>query len=405
MLKRLSAMLKIAVTGASQERCLNRWTAKDLPFWNYQKISELEFQCWCKESNLTQMEREAARAQCELRILERRGLPVLLRKLKKRPVFVFGLLLSVCAAILLQSFVWFIRVEGNHTVSEERILHALEDAGVRFGAWGGSLDAEQLKNRLLNSLPELSWIAVNRSGAFVKVMCAERNPIEPKRETEGVVNIVASRPGILREIRVINGFCERKTGDIVTTGEILISGVMEWTTHIQATHAMGEVYADTLREIELQCPKEAAKKIYTGRTEICRTIIFQRKRRKISGNSSIFGIMCDRMIETKPWRLPGGYELPVSIETVTLREYRLEAVSLDRAEATHLCSEEALRLISSQMVAGSIRAGSLSLQMNQSSCSCRAAYNCVELISRSVPAELFEEEENKHGKDHQRGEN
>ena len=405
MLRWFGGVVKIAVYGPAQTICLNRWTANDLPFWRFKKITELEFQCWCRESLYNRMKQEAARAQCEVKRLERRGFPAIAEKLKKRPVLTCGLMLSVWLAFFLQNFVWFVQIEDNQRGSEPKIRQALEDAGVHFGTWGPAIDSERLKNRILNEIPELSWIAVNRFGGIVQVLYSERNPAETKPEPGGIVNVVASRPGILREIHVMNGFSSVKAGDIVMPGDVLISGVMEWTTHIQATHARGEVYADTLRELELLCPAESLKKTYTGRTESCRSILFQRKRRKISGNSSIFGTMCDRMIEIKTLCLPNGYQLPVSLETVTLREYELDWSPLEEREAKNLLSAEALRLVEGQLVAGSIREGHTNLQMKQNSCSCHAAFNCLELISKSVPVELFKEEEDRNGKDHQRGAN
>lgn len=393
MLRFLRGTAEIEVTGAADALCLNRWTAANLPFWDLHTQSELVFRCRVYESTLPTVRREAARAWCDVRVLRRRGLPPLLRSLRARPVLTAGLLLAVLLAYCLQSFVWFVRVEGNRRVGAEEILRALSEEGVSFGAWGPDLNSEDLKNRMLNRIPALSWLAVNREGGLVTVLVSEREREEPPLETAGVTHIVAARPGIIREISVINGFTDKKPGDAVLTGDILISGIAEWTTHVQATRAMGEVYADTLRVSSLVCPASAWKKSYTGRKEICRTLIVQRKRRKISGNSSIFGSSCDKMTEVSVWTLPGGYTLPVEMETVTLLEYTLEPLTLSREQAEALLRGESLRQVQAQMVAGRVEAGTTTVNISQDRCFCRAVWNCVELISRTVPAELFGEDE------------
>lgn len=397
----LHGTLRLAIFGASPERCLNRWTRASLPFWSLEKQSELLFHCTAYRRDLELLRREASRAQCELRILSASGLPTLLARLRRRPVLAVGLLLSIVTVLYLQSFVWFIRVDCNPAVRVETILHALYEEGVRFAAKGASIDSENLKNRMLNRIPELSWIAVNRSGGVLSVLCAEREPVQPPLDMRGLTNVVAARPGVIREINVINGFSELKPGDAVRTGDLLISGVMEWTTHVQMTHARGEVFADSFRSLALSCPATAWEKRYTGRTERCVTIIFQRKRRKISGNSGIFGTMCDRMVETSEWTLPGGWTLPIRIETVTLREYVLEPVSVSSSDAECLLDAEALRLTEDDMIAGTVRARATKLQKSEDGYICQADLNCTELISRTVPFEPFGEDE-EHGEINQR---
>ena len=402
MLSFLRETAEIEVTGASTALCLNRWTAADLPFWALSIQSELVFRCRIQAARLGEIRREAARAWCDVRVIRRFGLPVVLSRLRSRPVLTVGLLLAVVLAFFLQSFVWFLRVEGNERVPEEEILRALWEEGVRFGTWGPSIDSEDLKNRILNRIPALCWLAVNREGGVVTVLAAEREREETPLETEGVAHIVAARPGIIRKISVVNGFADKKPGDLVLEGDILISGIAEWTLRIQATRAMGEVYADTLRVSELVCPVSARKKVYTGRRETCVTLVYERKRRNISGNSSIFGTSCDRMIKVSNWTLPGGYELPVTVETETLLEYTLEPLELPARQAETLLREESLRLTQAQMTAGQIETGSAAIQKTQDSYRCRGVWNCLELISKTIPAELFGEDE-VNGKTDQRG--
>lgn len=404
MLKLLRETAEIEVTGASAPLCLNRWTAADLPFWGLRRETEFVFRCRVYGSQLNEICREAGRAWCEVRVVRRYGLPCLLRGLRRRPVLAGGLLLALLAAWHLQSYVWFLRVEGNDRVSPEEILHALAEEGVCFGAWGPDLDSEDLKNRMLNKIPALRWLAVNREGGVVTVLVAEREREEPVEDTAGVAHVVAARPGIIREISVYNGFTELKPGDAVLTGDILISGLAEWTTHVQATRARGEVYADTLRVTEPVCPACALKKTYTGRKETCVTLVAERKRIKIKGNSSILGTSCDRMIETSTWTLPGGWALPVTVETVTLLEYETEPQPLSQEQAEALLGEEALRLTRTKMVAGRVENGSTAIYKTQDGYRCRGVWNCVELISKTLPVELFGEDE-ENGETDQRGTN
>ena len=404
MIRRLRGNLEVELTGASLERCLNRWVKAELPFWDLRRQDELKARCRIYESDLDAARREAARAQIGLCVLSGAGLPRLLRRLRRRPVLALGVVLALAAALLLQNFVWFLRVQGNETVTTERILQALSEEGVRFGAWGPNLDSEDLKNRMLNRIPELRWLAVNREGGLVTVLTAERKPERPTEDRTGITNVIASRPGIIQELHVTDGVAVAAPGDSVQAGDLLISGVAEWTTHVQAMHAAGEVRALTMRQLDVICPNVAMQKVYTGRSEVCRSIIFQRKRRKISGNSSIFGVKCDRMIETTVWTLPGGYSLPICVETQTLLEYALVPKAVDLETAGRILCADAERLVMAQMVAGEITRTTTQITPKQDSFLLRGTFHCVELISKTVPAELYGEEE-QDGENDQRGTN
>ena len=101
MLRYIRGTLEIEITGAALERCLNRWTAAELPFRDLQRLSELTARCRIYTSHLIRAKQIAEKAQCEVRVLRSRGLPKLLKRLRARPVLALGVPLAVCAAIYL----------------------------------------------------------------------------------------------------------------------------------------------------------------------------------------------------------------------------------------------------------------------------------------------------------------
>ncbi len=389
MLKYLRGFARVRISGASPEDCLNRMTRADLPFWDLRKETEMVVSCCVYLSQLPMVEEAARRAQCSLEVKDRRGLPVWAAGL--RMTLVFGVGLAVCAALYLQNYVWFVRVDGPLCIGRTRIVEALKDEGVAFGAWGPGIISQSVKHRLLKRIPELSWLAVNRSGGVVTVLYSCRDPQPPEPYPFEVSNIVAERAGIITKIEVLHGFPAVEEGDAVTEGQLLISGLAEWPVHTQATRSVAEVYAKTLRQTRVQTPSTYLKKVYTGRIETCKYLICQNKRRKISGNSSIFGTFCDKMRNRDTIALPGEYALPIEIETLTLREYRLEEVSLTDLEAEELLSSAADRSVG-QNIIGRIISGSGNLQKNNGSYTLDAERYCDELISVTVPVRLLGED-------------
>lgn len=400
----LRGTAEVKLTGAALELCLNRWAKSRIVFWDLHKEDDLTARCCFYEAQTAMAEKEAEKAQMRLQVLSCRGLPYLLRCLTHRPALLVGTLLAVALAMFLQNFVWFIQIPETENVARHLIAEALAEEGLRFGAWGPSLNSEDMKNRVLNRIPELRWLAVNREGGVVTILAAERSPEGPKEDTAGITNVVAVRPGFVRELSVIDGVAAVTPGDWVEAGDILISGVAEWTNHTQWMHAAGVVYAETLREYEVVSPANTGQKVYTGREARSVFVIFQRNRRKISGNSSNLGAMCDRIIKTSEITLPGGYSLPVSVETQTLLQYELVPVPLSQETAMEQLQGETDRLLEAEMVAGRRLAARTQVTKEQERYQYRGSINCLEVISKTVPAELYREDA-ENGEIDQRGEN
>ena len=401
MLNALLGTAEIEMKGASPELCLNRLAAKGVPFRNPVRRDEWTVTCTIPLRWRSAAEREITAALCTSKLLRIRGLLPAVSGLKKRPVLILGTLLAFLLAFLAQSRIWFIRVESSG-LPEERVLRALEAEGVRFGADAAALDTQWIKNRMLNRIPELRWLGVNRVGGIAEVSYSLRSPAAgPEHSLDEIANVTAARDGVVTQISVYNGFAAVEPGEAVREGQLLVSGFADWDTHTQATRAMADVEAMTARSLRLLTPATYGEKVYTGRTERCLTLIFERNRIKISGNSSIFGTRCDKMIEIRQAGLPGGYTLPLGLEIVTLREYRLEEAELTKPEAERMLKQTAEALVRADMIAGTIESKEFTIKRTDAAYDAAARFSCREIISRTSPVYLFGEEE-PYGQNHQR---
>jgi hypothetical protein len=114
--------------------------------------------------------------------------------------------------------------------------------------------------------------------------------------------------------------------------------------------------------------------------------------------------MCDKIIKIQQVCLPGGYRLPIYLETTTLLEYRIEPAALSDEQAETILRQGAERLGRTMIFAGEIERQTLSVAHADGAFEGRSHLFCQELISRSVPVELFGEGETyggeENGEDH-----
>ena len=404
MMKDLLGEYLVEISGAAPERCLNRLTGKDIPFRRLRRTDEFHLQVRLRIRDWDRAEREILAGLCTAEILEIHSPVRRLTLLRRRPVLILGMLLSLALAFFAQSRIWFLKLDCPEEIPREQILRALAEDGVCFGAKAVGLDTQRIKNRMLNQVPSLRWIGVSRDGGVVHVACSARVIPEDRPADTSPANVVALRDGVVTEVTVYSGFPAVEPGQAVTAGQLLVSGLANWTTHTQATHASADVEALTMRSVSACTPDSVWKKVYTGRTETCRTLVFEQKRIKLSGNSGIFGMSCDKMIETKQLTLPGGYSFPAWLETVRLSEYELRRSDRTQNEAERLMELSAKQMVRGEMTAGTVESSELSIRKEAGCYQAEIAFSCREMISRTSPIYLFGEEEY-NGKNHQRGTN
>lgn len=297
------------------------------------------------------------------------------------------------AVLYAPSRVWFVEVEGNETVPARKILLAAEECGVKFWAKSGEIRSEQVKNQILNLVPELQWAGVNFSGGLAVISVRERLPEEPVRERSSITNVVAARDGVIVSMSVLGGQSLCQVGQAVRAGELLVTGCVDLETHTQFTHADAEIYAMTQRTLTAVYPQTTTRKAYTGQVIRRYSLVVGRKRINLSGNSGISDASCDKMTERKALTLPGGFSLPVTLVVETYRPYEAVQTQVPQAQAQAVLCEYAQRSVLGDMIAGKILGQEPAFREASGLFWMDMTCACQEMIARQRPAELFEGED------------
>lgn len=399
MLRYLRGWVQIVICGAEPQRVLNQFVKHKIAFWKIEHPDELTVVCRIAGRDFSQAERIALAAMSTVKITEAHSFARSFGGLKKRPALLSGVVLAVLLALFLQNFVWTVEIEGNKIIPTRQLQQQLYEVGVRFGAWGPSLDQTSLKFQLVNRLDRLAWVGVNRRGGRVTVSVTEREPDAEDLDRRVFTDLVAVCPGIITKTDVYNGFAAVRPGDAVVTGQLLVTGMADWTTHTQITRSLGEIFAQTLHHKTFCLPAQTMKKQYTGREFRQVSVVLGRKRIKISGNSGISYPSCDKMINRRVCTLPGGYGLPLVLETVTCREYELIPEPLPEQAAQTLLTTFSERYVMERTVAGGLLSRTDTLTEENGTWRLDASLFCEEMIAEVRPGVMEETD----GTDDQRG--
>lgn len=372
----------LTVTGGSTEWLLNRLTHRRIPFWGLTTRDAFTIQFCVFAQDCAAVSALSERVGCEVVLSNQNGLPFRFAVLKKRTALLLLLAASVLGALVIPSFVWFYRVEGNEAVPSAQILRAVQDAGVTVGTYGPDIHPQQVRYRVLAKLPQLRWLTVTQSGGCAVISVRENEPPPAPIDRKAPRNLVAGIGGMVTDISALDGEARVQKGEIVTPGQVLISGTMDLEYATRICRAEGEVYARTWREIGAVFPKTALRKDKVTRKKTLYYLKIGKMRIKLSLGSGFSAGVCDKMSVTKPLTLPGGYTLPVALTEETLVFFDAVPAVTDAAAAYDAMQRDIEAQVHREMIAGSILKSSLRTGEANGVYTLTEKTECEEMIAR-----------------------
>ncbi|NLO48353.1 MAG: sporulation protein YqfD [Clostridiales bacterium] len=342
----IAGSAKVKISGRRPELALNELSGDRLVFWGVRKTSDNEILLSIIGRDLKKAEAACNRASCAIIVLSKKGLPYILMRFKKRYVFYFAPVLSILIALYLSFFIWEIEITGNETVTEGEILTALEQVGVHIGTFGPKIDQEIVRSEVIALIGKLSWMTVNVYGCKAEVIVRERidkpeiiNESEPSE-------VRADKTGLITQINVYTGKPLVKKGDMVFSGQTLITGQLDSIgSGVRFVHAMGDVTARTWYKLSAGMPLEYITKRYTGENIERRSIMVGNIRVNLYFNAGISMVNYDKITTSERIHI-GGFHLPVSLITTTYRAYEPIKAVFDTKEAEALLKSRLLKRLS-----------------------------------------------------------
>ena len=338
----LHGSVRVEISGATPERMLNALAEDGVSFWDAEPTDAFTFRFGMYTRDLKRARALASRCQCELKLLRERGAPLFRRRLRRRLALLVTAVL--CFALLAASslFVWDIDVEGNESVSEGEILRALSECGVEPGSFWPAWSSDAIRNSVILSIPELSWVGVSVDSSRATVRVRERTdrPALVSDDTAG--SVTARVTGIIERMEVRQGLPLAAVGDAVVAGETLVSG--EMPSSVGATRyvrADASVTARTWYERSAAAPLE-----YTALTEADTktrwSLIIGNKRINFYMGNSQTEEGCGKIITEYPLSWEGVFTLPVTLVRERIAEYS-QTPSAEDEDVLAGRLEEALR--------------------------------------------------------------
>ena len=244
LLSYILGYLKVSVEGYYIERLINICRNQKITVWNIKKKEDIKIYFNIGINDFKKVAKIARKTQSKIKIEQKRGLPFLLYRYKKRKIFLIFLLILVILITLSSNFVWNVEITEENGKDLANIAQDIESAGLKTGVLKSKIDTKEIINKIRLERDDIAWMGIELKGtnAIVKLVKAEEKP-EIVDENE-YCNIVSDKEGVITKINAGNGTANVKVGDVVKAGDILINGWMEGKyTGVRYVHAQGEIEA------------------------------------------------------------------------------------------------------------------------------------------------------------------
>lgn len=240
----LLGYVRITIEGYFIERLMNLCSNKGILIWNSKRKKTTLLETNVSIKDFRQIVKFAKQAKCKVSIKQKKGLPFIFNRYRKRKIFFFSLILIIVAIVSLSNFVWNIEVIGNEKIDKEEIIQTLKKEGLEVGTLKNKVNTKEIINKMRLDRNDLAWIGIDIRGtnAIVKVVEADKKPDIIKEDE--YCNIVATKAGIIEKVNAINGTPLVKKGDVIKEGTLVIGGWLEGKyTGTRYVHANGSVQA------------------------------------------------------------------------------------------------------------------------------------------------------------------
>jgi similar to stage IV sporulation protein len=226
----IKGYVTIKVWGYSTERLLNLCGNHDILVWDIVNHGDYDTMNISIEG-LYALKPLLKKTGTKASVLKRYGLPFFMSKMRRRKIFMLGLLGCMVFWIVTSGFIWNIRIEGNYVLTEDVLMDYLAEQGVHVSMRKSRLQIEELEEGLREDYDIITWTSVQVEGTTLIVYIKENemqeyDQIGQQTEAEQGTDLIADRAGTVSYIITRSGVPQVSEGDQVEKGDILVSGAV-----------------------------------------------------------------------------------------------------------------------------------------------------------------------------------
>ena len=272
LLRFIMGYLIIKIDRENSEKILNRAAAQKIKIWNL-RYKDGSIYGNISPKNFLKLYKVSRGINCKINIIKKIGLFFYIKKQRNIVGMVIGILIFSFILFYLSNFVWIINVEGNDIIPTSEIMQSCEKIGIYEGIRKSKIGNKFDAQRLALIQDGIAWCSLNTEGCVLNVNISEIVSFANDEDKEPS-NLKSLEEGKIKKINVTSGDVMIKVGDVVSKGELLVSGVTQNSSGTHFVHSNGEIIAYTNRVFSAQGDFTQNKCVETGQKIVDYSIEF-----------------------------------------------------------------------------------------------------------------------------------
>jgi len=387
----------VSVEGFFIEKVINKCKKDKINLMSLRRKSSTLITAQINVNSFKDFSRIVKKNKCRLKIQGKKGLPFLIRKYKKRKIFVISLIIFLLVMFSLSRFIWNIEITGNNNVSDEVLIKILESEGLKIGSLKKNVNLEDIVNKIRMERSDVSWVGIKIVGTNAVIEIVETGEIPEVVDEEEHCNIVATKDAMIDSISAQNGTLKVKKGDIVKAGTILIAGEMEGKyTGTRYVHSMGTIIGKVWYREKARAYYKQKINIQTGKVE---------NKYSIKVNNFVINFFkslskfekYDTIRTDKKLKISSNFYVPFVFEKNTNYEIKEEEIEYSKDEAKEQAINKARERLKEKICgAGDIVNEYINTYENEGYIDVEVTYEVLENIGTEEKIALWKDE--RHGR-------
>ena len=341
-LKFLQGYVKIKLSGYAPERFLNLCSNHNILIWNLEYEDDNYVFC-ISVQGLKRLKPILKKTRTKFVILERTGLPFVMRRYRKRKLFFAGIALCCGLLYTMSLFVWKIEINGNLHETDSSIIKFLEENKVYHGLLKSKINCEEIEEELRAGYGDIIWASAKLEGTMLIIdvqenLATNQQAAAQKETNDTPSDLVAEKEAVIYSILTRQGTPYVEKGMEVQPGDMLVEGrnaVYNDSGEIasyQYCVSDADILGITQYSYEDHFSMWYEEKIFTGEESEAWGIRF------FSAQIKLPHLFCkfkdyDTVTDEYDLKIGGSFYLPLAFTKETSKEYQTEKKQYTKSEA------------------------------------------------------------------------
>lgn len=397
LIQYLKGYVLIRVWGYSPERFMNLCSNHDIFLWEIENHGDYYTMCITADG-FKRIKSIVRKTGTKVAIQKRCGLPFFIPRLKKRKLFLFGLIGSLLFWVWMSTFIWAVELDGNYTISDDIFMDFLEENGVYTGMKRSAVNIEALEEKIRKDFDIVTWTSAKIEGTRLSIRIRE-NEVDAgtaKEEEKPVSNefgsdLVAENDGVVVSIVTRKGVpltaegAEVKKGDVLVSGSVPVYNEDATIKKYQYYDADADIHISRKLSGKEELPLTYEQKEYTGKNKKEYFVgVFDRNLVLRFGKMKYEEF--DRVTDKRQVRLLDNFYLPVYYGSGVNREYVTRDKVYTEKEVKDIFSEKLSKFMAGLEEKGvQIIRKNVTIKKNQKKWQMVMDFQIVEKTGKNVP--------------------